>query len=140
MAPKPYQKQLVDLLRHARLGIFAFCSYSIPSKVGGPDHAPLWEVKVSLLTASGGLFGGSGDLCVHTLWCFKAVRSTGSKAAAQEAAAKALLEDPELHEVLEDIRYMVRSGNPIPQLQADLSGTDDDAEQPSKRRRVTSDA
>ena len=127
---KTYRKQLNELLSYSKLGILVIPTYR-SRKVGGGDHAPLWETEVSVTDMS------SGSL---TSLLRKAVRSTGSKAAAQEAAAKALLEDPELHEVLEDVRKEeLAGGNPTLQLQAALSETDD-VGPPSKRRRVASEA
>ena len=129
--PNPYQNQLRDLLSHERLGVLIIATYT-PRMVGAGGNAPLWETEVLLTDFSSGSY--APILC-------KAVMSTGSKAAAKEAAAKALLEDPELYEVLEDIREgELASGNITLQLvQAALSETND-AGPPSKRRRVTSEA
>jgi hypothetical protein len=92
--PNPYQKQLDSLLAYERTGAYVSVVY-LPKRVGGYDHVPLWETEVRLSHFAD--FSGS---CLMS----KVVTSSGSKAGAQEAAAKAVVEDPELEKVLEEVR------------------------------------
>ena len=107
--PNPYKKELEALLTYDQLGIHVSALYSDPIRVGGDDHIPEWETEVTLSVLLG----------LRSVQVISKVARSGSKLAAQEAAAKALLEDPALYELLGGFRRRCvdgANGNAVSEL------------------------